>query len=219
MPTITGTLQTILDEAVDQGIVEVALCGYGSRVPRINAQGLGARVTDDVDVGTDGTFTFDVAGNDQIAPQGTYYTVTVKDDNGDIVQVNAYQFLSTTPDYDLNLIDPYDPNTPPPPLPPIINNLLLIVAYSPTAQFPGDVFTSWQITLAGDCAPTFVSLVDGNLYTLIVKQDGTGGHQLTWPANVSNATMIDTDPNSTTIQAFVAVSGDLYPIGAGTFWP
>src|SRR5678816_4473220 len=104
MPTVTGTLETILDnEALPLGKVEVALCGYGSRVPRMNAQALAARITDDdVDVDSSGAFTFNVIGNDQIVPAGTYYTVTIKDDNGDIVQVNAYRFLSTPPTYDLN---------------------------------------------------------------------------------------------------------------------
>ena len=220
MPTITGTLRTILDDEANLGSVEVALCGYGSQVPRINAASLGARITDDdVTINSDGTFSFRVIGNDEIIPAGTYYTVTIKDENGDISQVNAYRFGSALPNYDLNLIDPYDPNQPPPPLPPLITNLLLIVPYSYAPEFTGDVYTSWQITLAGDALPTFTDLVDGNLYTIIVIQDANGEHTFHWPANVYNATPVNPDPDGMTVQTFVAVSDALYPIGAGTYYP
>ena len=72
MPTITGTLQTILNDDANAGSIEVALCGYGSQVPRLYSAGLGARVTDNnVQNGSDGTFSFAVPGNDQIQPLGT----------------------------------------------------------------------------------------------------------------------------------------------------
>lgn len=220
MPTVTGTLETILgSEAVD-GTVQVALCGYGSRVPRMNAQALAARITDsNVDINEDGTFQFSVIGNDEIAPDATYYTVTVKDDNGDIVQVNAYRFLSIQQTYDLNLIDPYDPNQPPPPLPPLILDLLQIVPWSDPV-FDGSDYTSWQLTMTGDTTGAVVqNVVDGNLYTFILIQDATGGHSFEWPANVFNATPVNRAPNGTTIQTFVALDDTLYPIGAGTYFP
>jgi hypothetical protein len=219
MPTITGTLKTILNETAEPGTIEVALCGYGSQVPRINALGLGARVTDDgVAINPDGTFTFDVDGNDDIVPDGTYYTVTVKDSNGDIIQVNAYRFISTDADYDLNLIPPYDPNQPPPPLPPLLTNYLLEVPYSAAPNFDGSILTSWHILLIGDAAATVSGLVEGNLYTFIIEQDGQGAHIFTWPAGVTNATPVDLDPNSFTVQTFIALAPDqLLPIGAGTY--
>lgn len=220
MPTITGTLQTILNDDASTGSIEVALCGYGSQVPRINGQALAARVTDDsVDIQDDGTFEFDCAGNDEIMPDGTYYTVTVKNDNGDIVQVNAYQFLSTTGDYDLDVSEPFDPSqTPPPSVPPLVLDLLDDVPYDPAAVFSGDAFTAWQITLVGDCTPSFTNLVEGNLYTVVILQDGTGGHAFAWPANVHNPTQVDPVADSITIQTFIAMSGSLYAIAPGTYW-
>jgi hypothetical protein len=219
---INGSLQTIIGGHPEVGSVEVALCGYGSQIPRLNATGLAARVTDySVDVASNGTFTFDVSGNDLIAPDGTYYTVTIKDDNGDVVQVNAYQFLSTQPSYDLDDTDPFDPSqTPPAKLPYLVLDLLLVVDYDPAAVFPGDDYTAWQITLTGDIAnPHFMPLVDGNLYTIIIIQDDAGGHAFDWPPSVNNATSVNQDPNGITIQTFVAVNGNLYAIGAGTYWP
>jgi hypothetical protein len=219
MPTITGTLQTILNNGADVGSIEVALCGYGSYVPRLNGQALAARVTDgSVGIGSDGSFSFQVEGNDLIQPDGTYYTITVKNDNGDIVQVNAYQFLSGQGNYDLDSTEPFDPSQGPPSVPPFILDLLQIVNYDPNAVFAGDIYTAWQITLTGDCSPQFTNLVDGNLYTIIIIQDAAGNHAFNWPANVKNATWVNPDPNGVTVQTFVAIDGELYPIGAGTYW-
>lgn len=222
MPAITGTLQTIVNDEANVGSVEIALCGFGSQVPRLNAAALGARVMDstDIEVADDGSFQFNVVGNDVIVPQGTYYTVTIRNENGDITQVNAYTFLSTTSDYDLDTTMPFDPSASAPPgIPPPVQNLLLTVAYDPAAVFPGDTYTSWEMWLTGDCAPSFINLVDGNLYTVILYQDSVGDNQFLWPSNVFNAVPVDPDPNSTTVQTFVAIDGDLYPIGPGTYYP
>jgi len=222
MPTVTGTLDTILGSVGIQGSVEVALCGYGSRVPPMNGLALAARITDDnVTVGSDGTFTFNVVGNDQIVPAATYYTVTIKDDNGDIVQVNAYRFLTTPPTYDLNLIDPYDPNQPPPPLPPLITNQLQILGASQSMQFNGDVYTAFKTTLTGDVTdPQIDKMIAGNLYTFIIEQDGAGNHLFVWPSGVKNAARVDPDPNSTTVQTFVADEfGNLLAIEPATYYP
>jgi hypothetical protein len=220
MPTITGTLETILNMQPNLGSIEVALCGYGSQVPRINARALGARITDDqVSVNSDGTFQFHVVGNDEIVPAGTFYTITVKDENGDIAQVNAYRFFSAIPDYDLNLIDSYDPTQPPPPIPPVITDMLLIVPFGTTPEFPGDVYTSWQITLEGDAWPSFTNILNGNLYTIIVIQDSNGEHSFHWPANVFNMTAVNPEPDGMTIQTFVAMESGLHPIGAATYYP
>ena len=221
MPTVTGTLQTIINDEADEGSIEVALCGYGSQVPRLNGAGLGARVSDpSVDIGEDGTFSFTVVGNDKIQPPQTYYTVTVKNDNGDITQVNAYQFASTVNEYDLDQIVPFDPSqTIPPPVPPLVLDMLDIIDWS-VPVFDGSVYTAWQLTLLGDTiGAVFENLIDGNLYTTILIQDGVGGHSFEWPSNVVNATSVYQDPDSITIQTFVAITGTLYSISAATYYP
>jgi hypothetical protein len=222
MVTVTGKLQSAINAAAVKGQVEVMLCGYGSRVPRHNGVALVARLQDDaITIDPAGTFTFTVAPNDEIAPAATYYTVTIKDENGDIAQVNAYRFLSVPGTYDLNLIDPYDPNQPPPPLPPLLSNLLLNLGIAgDNVTFPGDgIYISFKATLTGNVGNAAISnMKPGNLYTFIIVQDGVGGHTFAWPANVHNAVLVDPFANSTTIQTFVAdENGALWPVGPATW--
>ena len=220
MATVTGTLQNALGDMIE-GQVTVQLCGYGAMVPRANGTGLFGSVSTlpaDVPVSAAGLFTFEVTGNDAISPVGTYYTVTVSDANGDIVQVNAYQFLGQQ-SYDLNLIDPFDPTQPLPPLPPLITNLLLVVPFSATPEFPGDVYATFRITLNGDVtSSTAPDTVQGNLYTFIIIQDAVGGHAFTWPTNFINPSPINPDPNGGTVQTFVMGLNDLVAIGPATWW-
>jgi hypothetical protein len=220
MVTVTGKLQSAINSSAVQGQVEVMLCGYGSRVPRHNGVALVARIEDDeITIAADGSFTFSAPPNDEITPIITYYAVTIKDENGDIAQVNAYRFLSTPPTYDLNLIDPYDPNLPPPPLPPIITNMLLVIAAAAAMNFPGDVYVSFKTTLSGNVTtPTVSGMIPGNLYTFIIVQDATGGHTFAWPAEIHNAVMIAYKPNATTIQTFVCdENGELWPVGPAPY--
>lgn len=225
-----GKLNNILSEsstsaAVDAGSVEIALCGYGSQVPRVPSQAVLSQVTQGLGVtinATDqGTFTAYLFSNPLILPEGTYYTVTVKNFNGDIVQVNAYRFNAGGA-YDLDGLQPYDPGQPPPPLPPLIISQLQIVPWSPSPFFDGSKFTAWMITLAGDTeGAQTVNCVPGNLYTFIILQDAVGGHQFWWPGQVNevfNGTRVSPTPNTYTTQTFVALdNGSLYAIGPGTY--
>ena len=221
MATITGNLEGIVDNAVEEGSVTIALCGYGSQVPRANGVAVFGSVTsEDIEVDGDGDFEAEVVGNDEIVPAGTYYTVTVKDANGDVVQCNAYLLLGDNT-YDLNVTDPFDPTQPMPPLPPLIINQLLIIAFSPTPNFPGDQYTAWGLTLNGNVTSSTMSgTVAGNLYTFIITQDATGGWAFVWPTAVINATPVNPIPRSITIQTFVcfANNGPLLPIGPATYY-
>jgi hypothetical protein len=222
MVTVTGKLESAANGTAVQGGVEVMLCGYGSRVPRVNGKALVAEIqSDDITVQADGTFTFTVDPNDTISPVGTYYAVTIKDANGDIAQINAYRFLSIPSTYDLNLIDPYDPNQPPPPLPPLLQNLLQIVPPAFDMVFDGTTYIGFKTTLPGNVSnPTIQNMQPGNLYTFIIVQDGAGNHTFTWPADVHNAVPVDPEPNSSTIQTFVAdENADLWPVGPATYYP
>ena len=78
MVTVTGKLESAANGTAVVGGIEVMLCGYGSRVPRVNGKALVARIQDsNIIVQGDGSFSFTVDLNDTIAPEGTYYTVTV----------------------------------------------------------------------------------------------------------------------------------------------
>jgi hypothetical protein len=216
--TVTGKLAASADSVPVQGSVDVMLCGYGSQVPRVNGDSLVARIsTTALPAASDGTFTFDCAGNDSIVPIGTYYAITIRDENGDIAQVNAYRFIGSG-SYDLGITDPYDPNQPPPPLPPLITNLLLVVPWSAEMEFPGDIYTTFRATLSGDVtSSTAPDTVQGNLYTFIIIQDATGGHAFSWPPNCYNASPVNPKPNGITVQTFVMGLSNLIPIGAATW--
>jgi hypothetical protein len=219
--TITGNAFTVADGS-KSGATQIwaNLCGYGSQNPRINGVGVftGLRTVDLVIDPLTGAFTVELYGNDLIVPGGTYYVFTFANENGDIIQVNAYRFIDGQT-YDLNLIDPYDPNQAPPPLPPLITNQLLVVPWSADMEFPGDVYTAFRTTLTGDVtSSTAPDTVQGNLYTFIIQQDAVGGHAFTWPTNLVNATPINPNPNSRTVQTFVMATSNLYPISSGTWY-
>jgi hypothetical protein len=221
MATVTGNVYTVADgPRTDADHITIGLRGYGSQVPRINGTGMLAGLDNDnipID-GTTGQFTVQLYGNDIIAPAGTYYTFTFSNANGDVVQVNAYRFVDGQT-YDLNLIDPYDPNQPPPPFPPLITNLLLILPAADDMVFDGSIYTAFKTTLPGDVtSPVFQNMVPGNLYTFIIAQDSRGGWAFKWPTNVHNATLVSPPPNSTTIQTFVADDTEqLWAIAPGTW--
>lgn len=226
MANITGRVAPPVDFPMPDGTpveatLDVQLCGYGSQIPRSPSYAMFGRLTErEITVDVDGNFAFTVTPNDEIEPAGTYYTVVVKDKNEDIAQINAYRFTGPGP-FDLNIFPPYDPNQPPPSLPPLLTNLLLHVAFSPTPNFPGDIYTAYRFDLSGDVTGGTISgMVPGNLYTFIITQDAVGGHAFVWPTGVNNGSVTSATPNASTIQTFVAVEdGTLYSVGPGTWTP
>ena len=202
------------------GEVTIQLCGYGSQIPRIPGQSMLVRVTDSPEITPQGYFTAWLFDNTLIDPPGTYYTVTQTNENGDITQVNALRFTAGGY-YDLSLQPPYDPNQNPPPLPELVGNELLVIGPNWNMVFPGDTYTTFQTTIGGDITePTTENMVPGNLYTFIIVQDGTGGHLFVWPPTMFNATPVNSEASSMTIQTFVCDgTGNLYAIAGGTYWP
>src|ERR1700729_1480902 len=91
---VTVQLDTIMDVAADAGgSVSIQLCGYGSPVPRVNGIAVLSAISAlNVKPNASGILTVTLYGNDQIVPTATYYTFTFMNDNGDVVQVNAYRF-------------------------------------------------------------------------------------------------------------------------------
>jgi hypothetical protein len=228
MATVTGKLESVTGGLIEAGSVEIALCGYGSFLPSGPSLLIARPTSQAQDVPVDptkGTFTATVTGNDQIEPAGTYYTVTIKDANGDIVQCAAYLFLGSNT-YDLSTAQPFDPTQPPPVIPPLIISQLLIVPYA-TPVFDGADYTAFEYTLLADSTgATCTNMKTGNLYTFIIIQDATGGRAFQWPVGTApSGTKNQTQPvcqlpNSTTVQTFVAIGSTmLMPIGPGTYIP
>lgn len=204
------------------GTVEVALCGYGSQIPRVAGDSMFALVTQSVITQPKGdpnagAFEIIFYSNRLITPEGTYYTVTIKDSNGDIVQVDAYVFPSSGT-FDLTTLSPFDPSISPPSIPPLIFNQLQILGAADDMVFDGANYTAFKTTLGGDVTqPIMENMVPGNLYTFIIVQDGGGGHRFLWPPSTRNGALIDPRPNATTIQTFVCDENSvLWAIGPGT---
>ena len=226
MANITGRIAPPVDFPIPggtpvNGTLDVQLCGFGSQVPRAPGYALLGRITEqNITVDVDGNFEFTLTPNDQIDPAGTYYTVVVRDGNGDIAQINAYLFIGEGP-FDLTVFPPFDPNQPPPPLPPLLTNQLLNVAFSTFPNFPGDTYTAFRFDLSGDTTGgTITGMVPGNLYTFIITQDAAGGHTFVWPAGINNGATTSRTPNVATIQTFIAIEdGTLYAIAPGTWTP
>lgn len=223
---ITGEFITLFtvagatNAAPEFGSIEVALCGYGSFTPEIQ----GAKISlvtqaQQMLPATDpnpGNFEILLYSNALISPPGTYYTFTIKDANGDIVQCEAYRLSSGQ--YDLTELNPFDPNISPPPLPvPISNELQLVAIQGSGWDCDGADYLSFKINATQNGLINVQFAVPGNLYTFIVVQDATGGHVITWAGNLNNAAMVDPRANSTTIQTFVCDENyQLWAIGPGT---
>jgi hypothetical protein len=214
MSTISGTLKTILDVQPIVGGVEVALCGYGNTVPQLNGAGLAARVTDkSAEVGSEGTFSFELTGNDKIQPDGTYYTIIVRDDNGDAVQINAYRFLDDL-DYDLDDADPIDPDQPAP-----AGGIYVVPISFSNTLFDNNKGTGQSLTLTHAVAgSTAINFVQGAAVPFIIKQDATGGRIFVWPPNFFNPPGINPAPNGVTTSLwYLSADGNFYQQGAAVW--
>ena len=224
---ITGELVNLFGVATDTsmppnfGSIEVALCGYGSFTPEVTGakialgtQGIAALPASDPNAGK---FEILLFSNTIITPPQTYYTITIKNENGDIIQVEAYTL--TPGQYDITELIPIDPDQPPPVIPtPPPTPEILDVAWSGTPVFDGTDYTAFSFTLQGDATATIQNMVPGNLYTFIIRQDGNGNHILTWPAGCHGATSSNLQANGTTTQTFVAFdANNLFAIAPGTY--
>lgn len=218
------TLQAKLDQVTGDSDVlaalRITLCNFGTFIPHIigtstvaKGQYLAKQIS------SSSPASVKLWGNDVITPDTTFYCIEVIDSRGVVIQAGNYR-LTGTGLLDLSNLLPFLSPSPPPILPPLIVNELLAVGAADNMNFPGDTFSSFVTVLPGDVTnPTISGMVPGNLYTFIIHQDATGGHRFFWPANVYNATAIDPEANSTTIQTFVAdENGTLSAIAPGTWY-
>lgn len=219
--TITGTLNDLFGELVNSGSLVFQLCGFGSAVPRVFGTALLARTSPLKVACPVGVFSTLLWGNDVIVPANSYYTVQILDDNGNVIQTNAYQF-SGSGSFDLSTVTPYDPETPAPPTPVVtVTSLLVTVPYSATPVFDCSLVDgpiTFDMELTGDVtAPTLINNFPGQQITFIFAQDVVGGRLVAWPANVRSAEVVDPTASAVSIQSFISrVSGNAYPIGPMT---
>jgi hypothetical protein len=229
--TVTATMQDLLGALVPGSKLTMTLCGYGSQVPRIAGTSLLARVAPlPVLTPAGGFISQPIYGNYQITPAGTYYTFAVTDDSGNVVQLNAYQFLaagifdlSNTPLYipAPGITYPLNPvyTNPTGNLQTIassitINGNLIVTgtingASSPvivdptTGIFDGSLGSGFKLTLSQLVNATFVNMAGKLLVTVRVVQPAAGPTwACNWPANLRNAGMVNPGNSSRSVQLF-----------------
>jgi hypothetical protein len=107
--TLTATLQdctgTAVGSAANPAKLAIALCGFGPQLPRIAGTSMLARPGPQYIEAPAGTISTKVWGNDQITPSGTYYTISLLDSQGNIVQTAAYS-LTGSGTFDLSNLVP-----------------------------------------------------------------------------------------------------------------
>jgi hypothetical protein len=78
--------------------------------------------------------------------------------------------------------------------------------------------TTYNITLTGNCTLTTSNPSNGKMYNLLVCQDSTGGHTLTWPSTLYGATpTIGTLPNACSLQVFLSSGSALWGLSGGGY--
>lgn len=249
--TLAGILLDIFG-APNAGFMTVTLVGFGSAAPRIVGTAmLAPSAPVDVQAGNDGSYNFELWGNDQITPAGSYYTIKITDSDGNVVQLNAYQFTGTH-NFDLSTVPPFMPT----PVPPVPSNAVLLTPAGGTAvtqTINSNVIIVGNLTVDGTinfsfamatvpinaghpvfngtnglgqflvltqdvASSTAINQPKGIPVTFVLKQDGTGGRAMVWPAGFVNPPAINPAPNGATIQSFIfAPDGNYYAVG-GASW-
>lgn len=94
-----------------------------------------------------------------------------------------------------------------------LRSLITDLNYSPNPVLDGSKTNGWFFPLSGNMTiPTIPGLVDGQIVTLVYLQDGTGGHTVTFPAQLFEATQPDPRAGACSAQSFI------YTTAAGTFF-
>jgi len=105
--TLTGKLFDSGGNAVVGGTVTLTLVNYGSNLPLVTGTGIFAATTLQTSSASDGTFSLGpFFGNYQIAPSGTYYTLTVSQNQYTTSNIDTpYQF-NNSGTFDLSTLTP-----------------------------------------------------------------------------------------------------------------
>jgi hypothetical protein len=220
--TLTITLDDLQGNAIGSvgspAFVEIALANYGATLPRVAGTALLARVGPAAQrIPYEGTpIMVELWGNDVITPAGTYYVITIFDDQLNLLQSGAYVFTGTLA---------ADLSTLPQAFPSAVSSVMgSEVTLQPTAtptfncglvNGPVEFYLllTENVTLS-TLLPNFA----GQIVLFRLVQNATGGWTFVWPTNVANPSVIDAVAGSTTSQAFfVAGNGVAYPLGPATY--
>lgn len=223
-PTITLTIDlkdvrgNEIGSVGSPAYVEIALANYGATLPRIAGTamlaGVGPRSQKVPYVGA--AITVTLFGNDVITPAGTYYVISILDDQGNVLQSGAYVFNGTLSAALSTLAQSF------PSASSSVSGSEVILQSTTTPIFDCGLVNGpveFFLLLTADVAssqllPNFA----GQIVMFRIAQDATGGRAFVWPSNVKNPGIVGTDANQVTSQAyFVASDGNAYPLGPQTY--
>lgn len=208
----------IIGSAGNPAYIEIALCNFGPIMPCIIGTAMLAKVGPGTQripyVGS--PITVKLWGNDVIFPAGTYYAITILDDQLNILQSGAYVFNGTIT---------ADLSTQSQAFPLATSQVMgseVILQPTATPNFNCGLVNGpvefWLVLTANVTSATLLVNYAGQIVMFRIQQDATGGRTFTWPVNVQNPGAINPAANSTTSQAFyVASNGNAYPLGPQTW--
>lgn len=200
-----------LGTATKPAYVRIALCNFGQFLPRVPTSGMMTRIsTAPNDIPYIGAqISVALFGNDVILPSNTYYSISLLDDNKNVVQSGAYQFTGTAT-LDLSTLTPITITPGPPPIP----SLYIVIPYSLTPVIDLSLGDFYAITLTGDATITAINPQRvGQRFTLLVFQDGTGAHVLTCGGLLRGAMPNGLVPNLCTAYEFRYNGTNCYILG------
>lgn len=245
--TLQDVSGTVAGTTASPAVLRVALCAFGLTLPCIPGTSNVVLVGPE-DFYDDGTgISTKLWGNDVIFPANTYYAITLLDGDGNILQCGAYRFIGAQTIDLSNAPQIYPtPPTPAPGIPvltnppgaalqtidgsiTIIGNLIVTGSFSfgglyivpivaGVAEFNGATGTSQSLTLTQNVTSTAQNFPAGPTIMTLIKQDATGGWNMTWPANFINVPGINPAPNGATAQVWMKdEAGNYYPFGGATW--
>lgn len=216
--TLTANLQDIGGNLDNGGSLVIVLCGYGPVLPRIAGTTMLAKVAPQKYIAVAGTLSIPIWGNDVITPGSTYYSISVLDERGNVVQAGIYQ-LTGSGTVDLSTLT--QNNTQPiPPVPPVPTaEIYVIVASTTTPVFSPTIsaLVTYDFTLTANVtSSTMTGFTPGTLVNFIFRIGTPGPYTFAWGGNVKNAPAVNTVAGSLTTCSFIVDQhGNFYPIQPG----
>jgi hypothetical protein len=220
--TLTITLDDLqgndIGSASLPAFVEIALANYGPTLPRILGTSMLAKVgPGSQKIPYEGApINVTLWGNDVITPAGTYYVITILDDQGNILQSGAYEFTGTL-SADLSTLAQIFPSA----TSSVMGSEVTLQATA-TPSFNCGLVNGpvefYLVLTENVTSSTLLTNFAGQIVMFRLQQNATGGWTFAWPPNVKNPGTVDSAPNSVTSQAFyVAGNGNAYPLGPQTY--
>jgi len=223
-PTIdlTITLDDLQGNAIGSlaspAFVEIALANFGPILPRVAGTAMLGKVGPGAQrLAYEGApIAVSLFGNDVITPAGTYYVISIFDDQLNLLQSGAYVFSGTL-DADLSTLPQSFPSATS-----SVTGSEVTLQPSATPTFNCGLVNGpveFYLLLTGNVtSSTLLPNFAGQIVLFRLVQDATGGRTFAWPSNVANPSVIDGVAGSTTSQAFyVAGNGMAYPLGPATY--